>query len=190
MKYSKIDLRPIETLFKNLTKPLTKKKRVLIVRHGQSEGNVKPIFYGSKDYALTDVGKAQARLLSPIFKKYHHLFDGFATSNLTRAMETYKECLNSVENQNFLANLHIRNNPNYEKYNGLEEIVYKDGQFKIKKNLDTVDFLNLPKENLLENILNNSFTDNIILESLENAQNQNIKSIKFTKLIHKIYSET
>ena len=63
-------------------------------------------------------------------------------------------------------------------------------QFKIKKNLDTVDFLNLPKENLLENILNNSFTDNIILESLENAQNKNIKSIKFTKLIHKIYSET
>ena len=117
MNLSKIDLRPIESMFKQLSRPLTKKKRVLIVRHGQSEGNVKPILYGNGDYPLTEIGKAQARLLSPIFKKYYHLFDTFASSNLTRAFDTYLECVSSVEDKSLFSNLQIKNNPNYGNNN-------------------------------------------------------------------------
>ena len=104
MNPNKIDLRSLETLFKLLQKPMKKKKRVLIVRHGQSEGNVRSIFYGAHDYPLTSLGVLQAKILSPLFAKYLHLFDGVITSNLIRAAQTCNSAL-SLSPQSQLKNV-------------------------------------------------------------------------------------
>ena len=108
MNLKNINLYSLERLFKLLEKPLNKKRRVLIVRHGQSLGNIQNIIYGAKDYPLTTFGTLQARIFSPLFRKYLHLFDCFATSNLMRAMETYKGCMYLVNNQDLHTNLELK----------------------------------------------------------------------------------
>lgn len=88
MNKTRINLSNLEQIFALLTTPALKRKRVLIVRHGESEGNARPIFYGSTDYPLTQVGTIQAQVLHPLFAKYMGCFDNILSSNLTRAMQT------------------------------------------------------------------------------------------------------
>ena len=64
-----------------------------LVRHGQSEGNVKRYFHGQTDYPLTDLGRAQAREAAEKLKDAN--FTRCCASNLQRAWNTALACLES-----------------------------------------------------------------------------------------------
>lgn len=57
-----------------------------IVRHGETEYNVKKLLQGHSDSPLTENGQNQARLLRKKFKKIH--FDAVYSSDLLRARRT------------------------------------------------------------------------------------------------------
>ena len=60
--------------------------RLLLVRHGQSVGNVKQILQGQDNGLLTDLGRQQAAEVARRLADEH--IDAFFSSDLTRAMET------------------------------------------------------------------------------------------------------
>ena len=62
-----------------------------LVRHGQSEGNVKRYFHGQTDYPLTELGHQQAREAAEKLKDAH--FTRCCASNLQRAWNTALACL-------------------------------------------------------------------------------------------------
>ena len=62
-----------------------------LVRHGQSEGNVKRYFHGQTDYPLTDHGREQAREVAEKLKDA--TFTRCCTSDLQRARDTDLTCL-------------------------------------------------------------------------------------------------
>ena len=61
-------------------------KTVIMVRHGQSETNVRKVFTGQIDAPLTDMGRQQARLMAEYLDKYK--VDKIYASSLNRAVET------------------------------------------------------------------------------------------------------
>ena len=61
-------------------------KTVIMVRHGQSETNVRKVFTGQIDAPLTDVGREQACMMAAYLDKYK--VDKIYASSLSRAMET------------------------------------------------------------------------------------------------------
>lgn len=64
--------------------------KFIIVRHGQSEANLKEIYAGRFDVPLTATGKKQAELVTEyVLKKYR--VDAVYSSPLLRARETVKE---------------------------------------------------------------------------------------------------
>ena len=62
------------------------KTTVVLVRHGQSQGNLKDLFLGHTDLPLTPLGLSQAALASVYLDRYK--FDAIVSSDLTRAMQT------------------------------------------------------------------------------------------------------
>lgn len=60
--------------------------RLLLVRHGQSVGNVKQILQGQDNGQLTDMGRDQARQVAEQLRD--EPIDAFLSSDLTRAVET------------------------------------------------------------------------------------------------------
>ena len=60
--------------------------RLLLVRHGQSVGNVKQILQGQDNGMLTDLGREQAAEVARRLK--NEPIDAFLASDLTRAVET------------------------------------------------------------------------------------------------------
>ena len=62
-----------------------------LVRHGQSEGNVKRYFHGQTDYPLTDLGREQAKEVAEKLKDVS--FTCCCTSDLQRAHNTALACL-------------------------------------------------------------------------------------------------
>ncbi len=63
--------------------------RVLVlVRHGQSEWNLKNLFTGWKDPGLTEQGITEAKAAGRRLKEHGHAFDIAFTSALTRAQHT------------------------------------------------------------------------------------------------------
>ena len=61
--------------------------RLIFVRHGQSEGNLKRIFTGQLDLPLTDLGRAQAqRSAEYLYENYK--IDAIYSSDLQRSMDT------------------------------------------------------------------------------------------------------
>ena len=62
-----------------------------LVRHGQSEGNVKRYFHGQTDYSLTDLGREQAREVAEKLKDAN--ITRCCTSDLQRAHHTALACL-------------------------------------------------------------------------------------------------
>lgn len=62
------------------------KTEILIIRHGQSEGNLHQVFCGQTDVALTDLGRKQAEVTAEYLKD--RKIDGFYSSPLSRAYET------------------------------------------------------------------------------------------------------
>lgn len=65
--------------------------RLYLARHGESEGNVKRLFYGVTDLALTERGRAQARELGEKLAGIH--IDRCFVSPLSRADETARLAL-------------------------------------------------------------------------------------------------
>ncbi len=65
--------------------------RVYIIRHGESETNVKSLFTGWMDVNLTDLGKIQAKRAGELLKNIR--FDKVYSSDLIRARETAENTL-------------------------------------------------------------------------------------------------
>lgn len=61
-------------------------KTVIMVRHGQSETNVRKVFTGQIDAPLTDTGREQAQMMAQHLDKYK--VDKIYVSSLSRAVET------------------------------------------------------------------------------------------------------
>jgi hypothetical protein len=89
----KIDCRGIQKVLDIFKQPNLYKKRVMLIRHGESEGNVTNIYYGSTDLPLTETGIFQANILQEVLRPYIPLFEGIKSSNLIRALETCKGCV-------------------------------------------------------------------------------------------------
>jgi broad specificity phosphatase PhoE len=65
-------------------------RKVLIVRHGQSYGNLKELYYGSTDFELTEKGKAQAAQIRNNLSGLLGQIDVAIASGLKRSQETAK----------------------------------------------------------------------------------------------------
>ena len=63
------------------------KTTILLVRHGQSEGNVLGVFTGHSGYPLTEMGHKQAELTADYIAKTYHV-DAVYSSDLPRAFQT------------------------------------------------------------------------------------------------------
>ncbi len=61
---------------------------ITLVRHAESEGNVRQLFQGQDDYPLTDRGRRQAAALAKRLSLEAQSFDEVITSPLSRARET------------------------------------------------------------------------------------------------------
>src|SRR5512138_3899734 len=61
-------------------------QRVYVIRHGETEWSVSRKHTGTTDIALTDNGRAAARLLGPVLAEQH--FDAVLISPLRRARQT------------------------------------------------------------------------------------------------------
>jgi broad specificity phosphatase PhoE len=65
-------------------------RKLLIVRHGQSFGNLRELYYGSTDFELTEKGKAQAGQIRDNLKPLLNHVDVAIASGLKRSQETAK----------------------------------------------------------------------------------------------------
>lgn len=61
--------------------------KIVLIRHGQSKGNIIPVIQGQMDYHLTDKGIAQAHKAGKDLKKTYP-FDKIYSSDLQRAAQT------------------------------------------------------------------------------------------------------
>ena len=66
----------------------TEGRNVMLVRHGESFGNLQKELYGNTDYELTEKGIHQARFLSQHFKGTENKFTSISASLLQRAWRT------------------------------------------------------------------------------------------------------
>ena len=72
---------------------------LVLVRHGQSEWNLKNLFTGWKDVGLTDTGIAEAHAAGKALKAENMRFDVAFTSKLARAQNTLKIMLEELGQQ-------------------------------------------------------------------------------------------
>jgi broad specificity phosphatase PhoE len=63
-------------------------KKLLLIRHGTSLGNITPRIHGSSEYPLTPKGEAQAEELGMHLRKYVEDIVQIRSSNLVRSLET------------------------------------------------------------------------------------------------------
>ena len=68
---------------------------LFVIRHGETEGNVKKLYYSQKDLPLTDKGRQQALALRPFLQQF--TFDRVYASDLSRALETAQLMLPGCE---------------------------------------------------------------------------------------------
>ncbi|MDQ0317017.1 2,3-bisphosphoglycerate-dependent phosphoglycerate mutase [Amorphus orientalis] len=69
---------------------------LVLVRHGQSEWNLKNLFTGWHDVGLTDTGRAEAKKAGELLKADGYKFDVAFTSDLKRAQDTLKIILGEL----------------------------------------------------------------------------------------------
>ncbi|MCB1491359.1 MAG: 2,3-bisphosphoglycerate-dependent phosphoglycerate mutase, partial [Rhodobiaceae bacterium] len=72
---------------------------LVLVRHGQSEWNLKNLFTGWKDPDLTEKGVAEARTAGRLLKARDLAFDIAYTSELSRAQRTLTLMLEELGQQ-------------------------------------------------------------------------------------------
>jgi 2,3-bisphosphoglycerate-dependent phosphoglycerate mutase len=70
---------------------------LVLVRHGQSEWNLKNLFTGWKDPGLTELGIEEARTAGKRLKEMGLQFDVAFTSDLSRAQRTCKLILDEID---------------------------------------------------------------------------------------------
>ena len=70
--------------------------RLILVRHGISEGNSRKLIQGQTDYPLTEAGHAQAQLIARRFAR--EPIDHIYVSDLTRAMQTAEPVIRAHPN--------------------------------------------------------------------------------------------
>ncbi|HLF91441.1 MAG TPA: histidine phosphatase family protein, partial [Anaerolineales bacterium] len=61
---------------------------ITLLRHAESEGNVKNLFMGQDDHRLTENGRCQAHALAQRWAHEGRMFDKIIASPLSRARET------------------------------------------------------------------------------------------------------
>jgi len=69
---------------------------LVLVRHGQSDWNLKNLFTGWKDPDITELGVSEAKAAGQSLKKLGLAFDTAFTSDLTRAQNTLKLILGEL----------------------------------------------------------------------------------------------
>ena len=79
-------------------------KNILLIRHGQSEGNKLNLFTGFKDIELSEQGIEEAKKAGQNFKNLDIKFNIVFTSELKRAQETAKIILQNLDQWDFLNN--------------------------------------------------------------------------------------
>ena len=80
------------------------KKKVLLIRHGESEGNVKDILGCTTDWELTQAGIEQAKGRYPMLKPYFDKIDYIKCSTQIRSIQTCHNALN-IENHKEIKDL-------------------------------------------------------------------------------------
>lgn len=71
---------------------------LVLIRHGQSEYNLKNQFTGSADCDLSDLGREEASVVGQELKEYGFEFDEVYCSALKRTFETYKIIAQTMQN--------------------------------------------------------------------------------------------
>ncbi|MBN1305467.1 MAG: histidine phosphatase family protein [Anaerolineales bacterium] len=66
----------------------TRLHRIILLRHGESVGNLEGRFQGQSDYPLSETGLAQAHALAERWKREQRTFNLIVTSSLARASQT------------------------------------------------------------------------------------------------------
>ncbi|HEY7747743.1 MAG TPA: 2,3-bisphosphoglycerate-dependent phosphoglycerate mutase [Aestuariivirgaceae bacterium] len=74
-------------------------RELVLVRHGQSDWNLKNLFTGWKDPGLTTQGKAEAKAAGKKLKQTGRKFDIAFTSSLKRAQDTLDLMLGELEQE-------------------------------------------------------------------------------------------
>lgn len=72
--------------------------RLFIIRHGQTDHNVKKILQGHRDIPLNGTGIKQGQQLGEYLLKEHIKFDAMYSSDLTRCQETTQEIVQISQN--------------------------------------------------------------------------------------------
>ncbi|WP_330167482.1 2,3-bisphosphoglycerate-dependent phosphoglycerate mutase [Bartonella grahamii] len=108
---------------------------LVLIRHGQSEWNLKNLFTGWKDPDLTEKGHAEAITAGKKLKEYGLKFDIAYTSALQRAQKTAQHILEQMEQ----SDLEVIKNPalnerNYGDLSGLnkDEVRQQWGQEQVQ----------------------------------------------------------
>jgi 2,3-bisphosphoglycerate-dependent phosphoglycerate mutase len=95
---------------------------LVLVRHGQSEWNLKNLFTGWKDPDLTEKGRAEARDAGSKLKAQGFKFDVAFTSALTRAQHTLDIALNEMGQTGLPIRRHLAlNERDYGDLSGLNK---------------------------------------------------------------------
>lgn len=107
-----------------------------IVRHGQTEWNVKRLLQGHTDIPLTEKGKKEARQLAKKFRRIN--FDAVFSSDLLRAKQTAE--IIALERKIAVRTTQALRERSFGRFEGINWREDKKYQKLIK------DFLRLPKE--------------------------------------------
>ena len=75
------------------------KKKVIVIRHGESNGNVKPTVHGSSDYELTDKGVEQAKEVYNTLEEYVDRVVHIRSSSMVRSIKTCHNAINVEKNK-------------------------------------------------------------------------------------------
>lgn len=67
---------------------------ILLIRHGQSEGNILGVFTGHSGYSLSDLGHKQAEMTAEYIRKNYNV-DAVCCSDLPRAFQTAEHIANA-----------------------------------------------------------------------------------------------
>ncbi|WP_157140773.1 2,3-bisphosphoglycerate-dependent phosphoglycerate mutase, partial [Candidatus Liberibacter asiaticus] len=74
-------------------------RRLVLVRHGQSEWNIKNLFTGLRNPPLTSIGMSEANEIGKLLAKQGMVFDAAFSSSLKRAQDTCQIILQEINQQ-------------------------------------------------------------------------------------------
>ena len=90
----KYTLPTLEDLIKRLLTASEFSKKIVLIRHGQSQGNVSSVLHGSAEYELTERGIAQAKEIGDGLDPFVDQIRQVRTSTMIRSIQTCHHILN------------------------------------------------------------------------------------------------